>query len=200
MRIVITEEQLKTLVSPQVDGLDNLMREIINRFPEVNEYQDVIVDFINKSNCNKIELATMKHAGGLSLHNSVLINKMLLNGSLEMLLFVLFHEIAHQYQFKKYGAEKMYELYTGNVTIEYAVDFIYNVEITADEFAFRKIKEYHKMGLLKNARDGRIYKKMGKFNMGRMYNDIMKIISVRKGDSPEEISEILYNFIKIKMD
>lgn len=200
MRIIITEDQLNALITPQVDGLDIFMDEVISKFPQVEEYKDRIIDFINRSNCKKIEFANMQHAGGLSLHNSVLLNKVLLNDTLESLIFIIFHEIAHQYQFKKYGAEKMYELYTGNLSLEDAVDYLYNTEITADEFAFRKVKEFHKLGLLKYVTDKRFYRKMSKFNLAQMYNGVSKILSVRKGDSPEEISEILYNFIKIKIE
>ena len=78
MRIIITEKQLDVLVSPNVEGLEELMSQITNKFPEVEDYKDKLVDFINKSNCKKIEFANMQHAGGLSLHNSVLINKILL--------------------------------------------------------------------------------------------------------------------------
>jgi hypothetical protein len=200
MRIVITERQLNNLISPNVEGLEDLMNQIIDKFPEVEDYKDRLIDFINKSNCQKIEFATMQHAGGLSLHNSVLLNKILLNRDLNSLIFIIFHEIAHQYQFKKYGAEKMYELYTGKIHLEDAVDFLYNTEITADEFAFRKVKEFHKLGLLKTITDMRMYKKMGKHNLANMYNQVKKILSVRKGDSPDEVSEVLYNFIKIKIE
>ena len=46
----------------------------------------------------------------------------------------------------------------------------------------------------------RMYKKMGKHNLANMYNQVKKILSVRKGDSPDEVSEVLYNFIKIKIE
>ena len=200
MRIVITERQLNNLISPNVEGLEDLMNQIIDKFPEVEDYKDKLIDLINKSNCKKIEFATMQHAGGLSLHISVLLNKILLNRDLNSLIFIIFHEIAHQYQFKKYGAEKMYELYTGKIHLEDAVDFLYNTEITADEFAFRKVKEFHKLGLLKTITDMRMYKKMGKHNLANMYSQVKKILSVRKGDSPDEVSEVLYNFIKIKIE
>ena len=201
MRIVITEEQLNLLVSSQVEGLDAVMDQIISKFPQVEEYKDKIVQFVAGSNCKKIEFATMQHgAGGLSLHNSVLLNKYLLNDTLDTLFFVMFHEIAHQYQFKKYGAEKMYELYTGDLSFEDAVSYLYNAEITADEFAYRKCKEFHKIGLLKYVTDKRFYKRMSKQNLARMYDNVVGILSNRKNDSPEEISAILYNFIKIKIE
>lgn len=201
MKIVITEEQLNLLVSSQVEGLDVLMDEIIAKFPKVEEYKDKLIQFIVGSDCKKIEFATMQHgAGGLSLHNAVLLNKYLLKDTLGTLLFIIFHEIAHQYQFKKYGAEKMYELYTGNLSVEDAVEFLYNAEITADEFAYRKCKEFHKLGLLDYVTDKRFYKRMSRQNLTAMYSSVKKIVSNRRNDSPEEISEILYNFIKIKIE
>ena len=62
MRIVITERQLNNLISPNVEGLEDLMNQIIDKFPEVEDYKDKLIDFINKSNCKKIEFATMQHS------------------------------------------------------------------------------------------------------------------------------------------
>lgn len=199
MKILITEDQLNLLTTPKVDGLDSVIEKMISAYPEIEEYKDPIIDFINKSGCKKIEFGHMNYGAGLSLHNSVLLNDELLKHPIEMLMFVIFHEIAHQYQFKKYGVEKMYEVYAGKLSIEDGITFIYETEITADEFAFRKCKEFLKMGLLKKLPSEGIYKKMPKENLRDLYIGVQNILSKRKGDSPEEISQVLYNFIKIKM-
>ena len=61
-------------------------------------------------------------------------------------LYIIFHEIAHQYQFKKYGADKMYECYTGDLSDEEAADLIKRVEEVADEFALKKVRQLINLG------------------------------------------------------
>ena len=200
MRIVITEDQFNDVISSQTEGLDLFMDELISTYPTLEEFKDIIVRFIAKSDCKKIEFSDMNMASGLSLHNAVLINKHLLADSdYGKLLFVIFHEIAHQYQFKKYGAEKMYELYVGKLDLNDAVDFLYNTEITADEFAQRKCREFVKLGIIDKVPLTMSYKKAGKLFISSMYNHVKKILADRKSDTPEHISEVLYNFIKTKM-
>jgi hypothetical protein len=201
MQILITEEQLNLLTSSEVEGLSDFMDTIISKYPEIDEHKEHIINFINKSGCKKIEFGNMNYGAGLSLHDSVLLNKTLLTQqSMDMMLFVVFHEIAHQYQFKKYGAEKMYELYTGKLSIEDGITFLYETEITADEFALRKCREFIKLGLLKSIPSQGVYKKMSKDQLLALYNGVQRILSARKGDSPEEVSEVIYNFIKIKLE
>jgi hypothetical protein len=78
----------------------------------------------------------------------VLLNQNIFFQSLPNFLFILFHEIAHQYQYKKYGDEKMYEFYLGEIGVREAAILMKKFETVADEFATRKVREFVRMGLI----------------------------------------------------
>ena len=112
MRIIrLTESDLGKLVrqviNEETTNLVDFVETLKSTYEMSDELTDFVVDFIEKSNCQKIEFANFKYyALGVALHNGVLINNVVLNRSLEFALFVIFHEVAHQYQYKKYGEEK----------------------------------------------------------------------------------------------
>ena len=85
----------------------------------------------------------------MALHDKLVLSPRILTKSLEDFIFVLFHEVAHEYQFKKYGAEKMLELYLGDMSDEDGAKFMKKTEDVADEFGERKVREYVKLGILK---------------------------------------------------
>ena len=140
MRIIrLTESDLVKLVrqviNEETTNLVDFVETLKSTYEMSDELADFVVDFIEKSNCQKIEFADFKYyALGVALHNGVLINNVVLNRSLEFALFVIFHEVAHQYQYKKYGEEKMYELYKDEISIEEGAKFMKEIELTADNF------------------------------------------------------------------
>ena len=83
----------------------------------------------------------------MSLTDNVILNKSVFNSDLYKFIFVLFHEIAHQYQYRKYGIERMYALYNGKLPINDAVEWLRYTESVADQFAIRKCRELQKMGI-----------------------------------------------------
>ena len=112
------------LLNEETAGIDDFIQKIIATYPETENFIDKIKSFIEDSNCKKIEVARFKYpALGLALHNGVLFNKTIFNQTLSNFLFIIFHEIAHQYQYKKYGDDKMYEFYLGDIDVkEAAID------------------------------------------------------------------------------
>ena len=146
MRYIITESQYR-LLTEETSGVDDFIGQMVEKYPEVEGYSNQIKSFIENSGCHKIEVASFKYpAMGLALHNGVLFNKMIFYQTLPKFLFVLFHEIAHQYQYKKYGAEKMYEFYLGDLDVNDAAESMKKIEIIADEFALRKVRHIAKIG------------------------------------------------------
>jgi hypothetical protein len=183
------------------DNVSSFLDEINSKYEMSDELRNKIEDFIEKSGCQKIEFIRFNYpAFGLSMHDGVLINRMLLNTyGLEHLIFIIFHEIAHQYQFKKYGEEKMYDTYIGDISDDEATDFLRKTEIVADEFATRKIRELQKINLFnKSFVPPQQYKNMSKSTLKEMITNIRTSLKNQNIKSPKKISEFFYNMVKVK--
>jgi len=116
---------------------------------------------------------------------------------LEFALFVIFHEVAHQYQYKKYGVEKMIEVYNNEISLEDAAKFMKDIELIADNFASRKIRQLQNMGLI----DGKfispeIYKNVPESQIVNLIKNLRIQLSGRNITSPDDISNYFYNSIK----
>src|SRR5690606_33551767 len=103
------ENQIKMIVE-QTANVDVFTNKIIEKFfmddleGDYKEFQSLLVSSIEKSGCDKINFGQFKYpAAGVANGQSVVINEKTLTVSMGNLLYVIFHEIAHQYQFKKYG-------------------------------------------------------------------------------------------------
>ena len=103
---------------------------------------------------------------GLALESGVLINKMALNSPLPFLLFLIFHEVAHQYQFKKYGEDIMYNCYLGEISDTEAAEFMKHTEEIADDFGSRKIRQLQKLNLI------------GPYTPPQMYKNVFRCCNI----------------------
>lgn len=195
-KVIIAEIPNKLTID--TEGIEDFIDELDDRFNLNYDLIDFIVETIESSGCQKIEFTEFKfQAYGLALHNRVLINSVVLNISLEMALFVIFHEIAHQYQYKKYGAKKMYECYSDEIPIEDAIVFMKNTEMVADEFGSRKIRELQNRDLInKRFKPMLMYKNMPNEKFKPLIEKIKLKLKSKEITSPESISEIFYNMIK----
>jgi hypothetical protein len=201
MRYIITESQYR-LLTEETSGVDDFIGQMVEKYPEVEGYSNQIKSFIENSGCHKIEVASFKYpAMGLALHNGVLFNKMIFYQTLPKFLFVLFHEIAHQYQYKKYGAEKMYEFYLGDLDVNDAAESMKKIEIIADEFALRKVREFAKIGLIdvKDSNLPAVYKTIPINHFVRLITQSRDEIK-RKGITDfDGVSETFYNMVKVNI-
>lgn len=188
------------LINEETEGIDSFINRIVEKFPKTEDYIDKIKSFIESSNCKKIEVAKFKYpAFGLALHNGVVFNEMIFNNTLPNFLFIVCHEIAHQYQYKKYGDEKMYEFYLGDIDVKEAAMAMKQIEITADEFAERKVREFVKSGLL-SPNDVSIfngfYKKAPLMHFEKLITQVKDKIKESGVTDFDGISNIFYNMIK----
>lgn len=195
------KDLIKRILKEETQGLESFMDVLIKKFPEVKEYSDTIVKFIEESDCKNIEFAKFKMpALGLALHDGVLINEVVFYQGLPYTLFVIFHEIAHQYQFKKYGAELMYECYNNDYDIKKASQFMKKTEMVADEFALRKLKRMENMGLIKIERfPTSYYKNVSESQLEHMIISIRTQLKSQNKSTPNEISEHFYNMVKSEL-
>lgn len=200
MKILLTESQFNLLMET-TSGLEDFMNTVINKYPEVEEFRDALEKFIVDSDCGKLTIEPMKLGLGVSLSDRCIISTQALEFDLPNFLFVLFHEIAHQYQYKKYGMEKMYEVYIGNLSMEECAKWMKDVEIVADEFATRKVRQFIKLGYIDDENDilKAFYKNIPESHFIALISKIKNMIKKKGIKSPEEISELIYNWIKAEI-
>jgi hypothetical protein len=200
--IRLTESDLiklvRRVINEETSGLGDFIDTLKSKFEISDELVDFIVNFIEKSDCNKIEFANFKYyALGAALHNGVLINNVVLNRPLEFALFVIFHEVAHQYQYKKYGVEKMIEVYNNEISLGDAAKFMKDIELIADNFASRKIRQLQNMGLIDgNFISPEFYKNVPESQIVNLIKNLRIQLSGRNITSPDDISNYFYNSIK----
>ena len=135
-----------------IPGLDSFLKRIEDTWPTQSiKCLDNLRQYIENSHCGKIEVFKFKHpAYGCALHDGISFNEILFDHKFAFFLFVVFHEIIHQYQFKKYSAEKMYSYYINDSNIATAAGEIKRLEIVADRGAEKKINDYIRRGYLPN--------------------------------------------------
>ena len=177
------------------------MKKVISTYPQAKKFENKIIEFILKSDCKNIENTNFKYpAAGAALADKVLINNNAFNQPFEMFLFILFHEIAHQYQYKKYGAEKMYEFYNDEISVDDCAKYMKYVEVIADEFATRKVREFFKLGAFKRLPNfNGFYKNIELSYFKNFISKIREHMIDKDISSPEKISEIMYNYIKAEI-
>jgi len=186
----------------KVLGVDEFLNKTIERFPEMGRCKDFIERFIESSEAKRIEIVNFSfgydYALGLSLHNVVLFNTKAFDLNLPIFLYTLFHEFAHQYQFKKYGGEKMYELYGEEMNIKEAANTMRNIELVADEFAMRKIRELIKLGYLnkENEIKNSPYKNVTMKQFEGLVNGLRKKIRNKGVNTTDEISDTIYSMVR----
>jgi hypothetical protein len=199
--ILLTEEQLSYLVNlikESTEGIDEFISLVKEKYKISDEHLDMIKQFILNSDCKKINVEPIKFSFGHSLSNGVVLSPEIFKLKLGKFLLVLFHEIAHQYQFKKYGGDKMYECYTGEISIEEACKLMKNIEMVADEFATRKISEFVKLGIIKQKDVGvsDFYKKVPLSHFEVTIKNIKNTLKSLDIKDHNKISELFYNYAK----
>jgi hypothetical protein len=194
-------EIFKTLINEETDGITIFLNKIQSEYDISDSLYVEMLDFIEESGCKKIEFAKFNYpALGLALHNGVLINSNMIGDNLSFLIFVIFHEVAHQFQFKKYGDKIMYGVYSGDVSIDEAAKFMKHTEEVADEFAMRKIRELQKKGLIDdNYRANSPYRNISVQSIKSMIIRFRDDLKSKNITSPNDISKYFYNMVKSKM-
>ena len=201
--IVETISKGRRILKENVQGIDEFINYIVDYYPKFKPFSDKLREFIEKSGCQKIEFAGFRYpASGAALHDGVLINSNMLNQGINMLLFVIFHEIAHQYQYKKYGAEAMYKVYSDDMDVNEAAKLMHDIELVADEFATRKVREFVKLGAIDSKFvSPQVYKNVPIQRLVGMIEGFRKTLNDKfpEGNvSHEKLSEVFYNMIKSK--
>ena len=189
---------IRRILLEQTSGLNEFLNKVKETYDIDDEFIDKINQFILNSDCKKIMVQNIKMGEALALSDRVVISPRVFTNSLGMFLFILFHAIAHQYQFKKYGEEKMYSVYVGDTTIQDAAEFMRKTELVADEFARKKVKEFVKLGFIpkEEATFEGMYKNVTTHQLMGMISQFRNVIRQGRITEPSEVSEFFYNMVK----
>lgn len=194
------KETIKRVLREETKGIDGFLDEISSKHNISDELIDFVKQFIEESNCKRINFSNFKMpAMGLALESGVLINSMALNKPLPFLLFLIFHEVAHQYQFKKYGENIMYDCYLGDISEREAAEFMKHTEEVADDFADRKIRQLQKLKLIGPYTPPQMYKNVPIQQISMMINNYRNDMRIKNIDSPKKVSEYFYNMVKSEL-
>jgi len=113
------------------------------------ELQKEVYNALIESGCTELVIKKFKvSALGLTVDSTIYINSDLLNSTPEIIVSILLHEAAHCHQFKKYGKEKMYEMFLKDMDHDKAASYIKAAEEVADEYSIRKVRKLKTANLL----------------------------------------------------
>jgi len=200
MKIKLTESQYQ-LILEEALGIDNFLNKMISSYPETEDFKDIIISNIEESQCKEIKVEPIKNGLGISLSDKLILSPAIFNFTLSKFLFILFHELAHQYQFKKYGEEIMYDVYNSKITIEDAALFMKNVEDVADEFGMRKLQQLRRLGFIdyKDIEVAKPYENAAPARFYFLIDQVRKLLKEKNITDSSEISEIFYNWVKVEV-
>ena len=123
-------------------GLDKFLNRIQCSKNKLNS--DAIKElelFIEESCSSAIRFEKMSmRALGISKTDECILNTKVLELYPEYMLYVILHEISHQYQYKKHGKEIALEIYSDSIDLEAAAQKLLWLEKTADRLAIKKMK------------------------------------------------------------
>lgn len=168
---------------------------LLKNKPQLKPYTSIIEDFILKSKVENIEIRSL--AGlGMCLHDKLVLNPSVFSQPIRNLLYTIFHEIAHQYQYKKYGVKKMYYFYRNDISASEAAVFMKEVELTADRLANLKLRQLSKAGLeigKVDSTEGGAYKYISVNYFEDFIIKLREKLGTQDNDY-KKISALLYNY------
>jgi len=99
---------------------------------------DLFYSFYHRSGCKKIKIENFEKTKlGFSIPGIVYLNELVFDLPIHYFLYVILHEISHQFQYKKYGKDYALGLYMSPDKY----DKFWEIEKTADRLAIKKTLE-----------------------------------------------------------
>ena len=183
-----------------IGGFDEVIEKILLKRKYDGDQINKIKDFIRKSGVNNLEISPILNASGMALDDKVIIDPKVFQYTIAKLLYILFHEIAHAYQYKKYGKTKKWSMYFNEQSIEDSARFMKYLENIADDFALRKLREFVNLGLLEQYEINGIrpvYSNVPLNYFIKFIEFFRKIIEERGITDQQQINDLLYRYVKV---
>lgn len=200
-------EQYRTItearrdVNSPVAGIHEFLTTIKNvfqpRYSNIDEILTSVKSFIEQSKCPAIKFERITGALGISLTDICIVSDRALNSSLSYLLYIIFHEISHQYQYSKYGEKFVQDIYNDEMPLEDAARKLKRVEYVADRYAIMKVKRLYN----EHIPDGKpairsFYKNISIAGFANQLRQIRKLARQQNLTDIDDINEMIYNMIK----
>jgi hypothetical protein len=141
------------------------------------------------------------NAPGMAKTDKMILGDELFKGSIPSILFSIFHELAHFYQYRKYGHDFALSIYTNDISaIEEDVDKLLEIENTANKFGLMKARFYlRKYEIDAGNIDGLAANTYGNRNF--VVHHVKSLKEAVQGMHPdarsiEQINEYIYNLFK----
>jgi hypothetical protein len=191
---------LSLLLENQTNGVESFIETLKNKFQYDVGLWDDVANIINQSSCPEIKFEKLHpHVGGISKTDKCIINTSVLSMPLTQCLFSIFHEVAHQYQYKNYGKDIALDIYVKE-DMNGMVEKLISIESTADRFGLSQtkklMKKYNINGDIQTA----------DFNNPKTItilidyiSDLRNIIKQNNLTNIEDINDFLYNMIKTQL-
>ena len=122
-------------------GLEDFLYGIhLNRLDVSSKLLNELGEFIKKSGCKQIGFERMSNrALGISKTDKCVISTKVFDLPLHYLIYVILHEVSHQYQYTKHGENMVLDVYLNDLNIDKAARKLLRVEQVADRFAIMKL-------------------------------------------------------------
>ena len=162
----------------------------------INQLADDIEKEINNLNVS-YTFEPLSIALGIARNNSCSINTSVLKFPVADLMFVIFHELAHYYQYRKYGEDFVLFIYTDSEEqLEADARKLKSIENTADKFSTMKTNYYLTKYKIKQQITMSGYSNFTIENIKSQLVYFKKIVAQKKLKTVDEINNFIYNMVK----
>lgn len=179
-----------------VKGLGEFLYQLTEQHPSLTPRLALVQEFIVRSGCPEIRILPLRMSLGASLQNFVLISPALIKSPLEYCLYGLFHEIAHQYQYRKYG-DRISRIFLTDKNVKENANFLRKIELTADSYSLKKCRDLARKGILQMDK----IQKAGSYSNFELKDFIdylksfRKIIKLHGISDVSQMDDIFYEYI-----
>lgn len=193
-------------INSAVEGIDIFLSTIKDRYSKLwagrstsplDNIIEEIKRFIELSGCPAIKFENLTGALGISKTDYCIINSNVLGTPLHHLLYVVYHEVVHQYQYSKHGEDIALEIFLEKIPLEDAVKALKRIENTTDKYAILKVKQLYKMyipEIVPNIYP--YYKYVSDESFGRMIVYYRFLVKENKLTNTIDINNMIYNSVR----
>jgi hypothetical protein len=182
-----------------VGGISEFLLKINLARPDIPpKTLEEIKRFIERSGCAKIFFLDLSNrAMGISKTNECIINSKLLTFPLEYFLYILFHEVAHQYQYKKHGKNYVLSVYSNLEPKLESAKKLLEAERIADRLAIAKVKSVLKNCNIRPTREiiPRYLNLSDLTQIEKHLENVREIVSKRNLKTIEEINDAIESLL-----
>jgi len=193
-------------IDSAVEGIDLFLSAIKDRYSKLwadrstSPLDNIIKEiksFIELSGCPAIKFEPLRGALGISKTDCCIISSTVLHGPLDYLLYVVYHEVVHQYQYSKHGEDIALEIYLEKIPLKDAIKTLKRIENTTDRYAILKVKELYKKYIPEIVPNiAPYYKHVSDERFGSMIVYYRVLAKKNKLTNTADINNMIYNSIR----